>query len=672
MRKFAKPVLAVGAAVASIVCLYYPFFFSGGNLVSGDLVDNRLYITILQHWQAVFAGRAPMASPNFFAPHPGGLALSESLFLFSPFYSLFSAFGADRPLAFQLTLFALRLIGFGALFGLLRRHLSISFPASLIGAFLFTISNIFFYTEFHGVFAALDFVPLIALLAMEYWRRQSRACLWAAAILSGLLFFTCYYMAFFAGFGAIVFVLCLRPGLGEIRTRVRGLDIGVAALLFVLALVPFLIVYLPGLKITGGRPYGEALLYARGWREIADVGETNLIWGNALTRAYDPIRARALEYGRGWPPVTLLTAFWAFAWAIYRKRKTAMAIGLACGILYFLTVKFGAWSPWWLVYHLVPGADGTRVPGRMNHIITLGVAILCALAVHELWVRGGKWRAAALVLGCFLLVEQMNHSVLAAIDRKNEATVFGRIKPAPASCKNFFVINVRKTNDTLAEDVGQMDAMLLAGGIGIPTINGHSGWFPFGWDLHRFDADYPYQARTYAVENHLESGFCSVDFRTGEWQPVDARDGNGYQLGETITFGQNGNSGKYKGKGWSYSEQLASWTEYQDATLLLKMSGSPSRDVSLHAEVSGFTLPAHPRLSFSLLMNGTQVGSFDAAPNAARFPVNVTVPASLFRAGHNVLTFHIGNPISAAALGLSPDMRLLGVAVYSLRLDERP
>ena len=212
----------------------------------------------------------------------------------------------------------------------------------------------------------------------------------------------------------------------------------------------------------------------------------------------------------------------------------------------------------------------------------------------------------------------------------------------------------------------------LAGGIGIPTINGHSGWFPFGWDLHRFDADYPYQARTYAVENHLESGFCSVDFRTGEWQPVDARDGNGYQLGETITFGQNGNSGKYKGKGWSYSEQLASWTEYQDATLLLKMSGSPSRDVSLHAEVSGFTLPAHPRLSFSLLMNGTQVGSFDAARNAARFPVNVTVPASLFRAGHNILTFHIDNPISAAALGLSPDMRLLGVAVYSLRLDERP
>ena len=112
MRKFAKPVLAVGAAVASIVCLYYPFFFSGGNLVSGDLVDNRLYITILQHWQAVFAGRAPMASPNFFAPHPGGLALSESLFLFSPFYSLFSAFGADRPLAFQLTLFALRLMGY--------------------------------------------------------------------------------------------------------------------------------------------------------------------------------------------------------------------------------------------------------------------------------------------------------------------------------------------------------------------------------------------------------------------------------------------------------------------------------------------------------------------------------------------------------------------------------
>lgn len=670
MRKFAEPFLVVGAAVASIVCLYYPFFFSGGNLVSGDLVDNRLYITILQHWQNVFAGRAPMASPNFFAPHPGALALSESLFLFTPFYSLFAVFGADRPLAFQLTLIALRLLGFLALYALLRRHLRFSVPASVFGACLFTISNIFLITEFHGVFAALDYLPVIALLAMEYWTRRSRACLWAAAVLTGLLFFTCYYMAFFSGFAALVFVLCLRPGLRELRNRVGGRDAAIAAALFGLALIPFLIVYLPSLKVTGGRPYGEALLYARGWREIADVGDTNLIWGKLLSRAYDPIRTRQLEWGRGWPPATLLTAFAVFVFAIRRKHRTAIATGMACGILYFLTVKFGRWSLWWFIYHLVPGADGTRVPGRMNHVITLGIVILCSLAIHELWIRGRKWRAAALVLGCLLLVEQLNHSVYAAINRSTEASVFARIQPTPAFCKTFFVINVRKTNDTLAEDVGQMDAMLLAGSTGVPTINGHSGWFPYGWDLHRFDEDYPYEARTYAIENHLESGFCSVDFKTGQWQLVDPRGGNRYQFGGTITFGAGGNSGIYKGKGWSYYEQQASWTEYGEATLLLNLDRAPAKDVTLHGQMLGFTLPAHPKLSFSVLMNGVRIGSFQALPNAAGFPLTAPIPARLFHPGYNTLAFHIDNPISAAALGLSEDMRLLGLAVYSLRLDE--
>jgi hypothetical protein len=670
MRKVAEPFLAVGAAVASIVCLYYPFFFSGGNLVSGDLVDNRLYITILQHWQSVFAGRAPMASPNFFAPHPGSLALSESMFLFTPFYSFFSLFGADRPLAFQLTLFGLRLMGFLALYALLRRHFRFAIAPALFGAALFTISNIFLITEFHGVFAALDYLPVVALLVMEYWNRRSRACLWVAAVLASLLFFTCYYMAFFSGFAAIVFVLCLAPGMKEIQRRARARDIAAAAILFGLALIPFLMVYLPSLKVTGGRPYGEALLYARDWREIADIGDTNLIWGSLLSHVYDSIRTRGLEWGRGWPPVTLLTAFGAFAFAIVRKRRAAAAIGAACAILYLLTVKFGKWSLWWLVYHLVPGADGTRVPGRMNHVITFGIVILCSLAIHELWTRGGKWRAAAWGLGCFLLVEQMNHSVLATIDRSVEREVFGRIQPAPAACKTFFVTNVRKTNDSLAEDVGQMDAMLLAGATGIPTINGHSGWFPYGWDLHRFDADYPFEARTYAIENHLESGLCSVDFKTGEWNLVDPRGGNRYQFGEAITFGSSGNAGLYKGKGWSYAEKDASWTEYGEATLWLNLERPPEKDVTLHGQMLGFTLPAHPNLSFSVRVNGAEVGSFSALPNAAGFPIQATIPAHLLRGGYNTLTFHIDNPVSAAALGLSPDMRLLGLAVYSLRLDE--
>src|SRR6185312_11156647 len=121
-----KLLLAILAAAASVVCLYYPFFFSRGNLVSGDLVDNRLYIVLLEHWRAVFSGHAAMTSPNFFAPYPGALGLSESLFLYTPFYLAFSFLGGDPALSFQLTLIALRLIGFFAVLALLRRGLKLS------------------------------------------------------------------------------------------------------------------------------------------------------------------------------------------------------------------------------------------------------------------------------------------------------------------------------------------------------------------------------------------------------------------------------------------------------------------------------------------------------------------------------------------------------------------
>lgn len=662
-----KLLIAILAAAASVVCLYYPFFFSGGNLVSGDLVDNRLYIVLLEHWRAVFSGHAAMTSPNFFAPYPGALGLSESLFLYTPFYLAFSLLGADRALSFQLTLIVLRLIGFFAVLALLRRRLKLSFIASLFGACLFTISNIYFVTEVHGVFAAVVFLPLLGLLLLGYVRRGSQACLWISAVLAGLLFFTCYYMAFLGALAGIVFLLCSGPEVTKLRSRHVIRDLTVAALLFAIALIPFSLTYWPEFRSTGGRSYGESLVYARDWRELFDTGSKNMIWGKLDATIYDAIRRPELEYGRGWPPVTMLTACVLFLTALFRKqfaqRRIAISIGASCALLYFVSVKYGAWSAWWIVYRLVPGSTGIRVPGRINNVINLGVVALCAIAIHWLWSGGRKRKCGAIALGLFLLIEQVNRAPLAMIDRTVEHSTFARIASAPASCKTFFAIDTRHP-----DDAGQVDAMLLARSSGIPTINGHSGWAPDGWDLHRFDADYPFEARTYALEHDLQSGFCSVDFSSGRWRLVDATDGNQYQAGTEITFGASGNSGKYKGGGWSYAEQAASWTRSPDATLLLKLDSSPQSQAMLTGEMNGFTPPEHPRLSFAIAVNGTQVGRFEAPPNFARFPIAAAIPANLLRSGYNELTFRIDNPVSTAALGLSPDTRRLGLAVYWLRL----
>ncbi len=671
---------AAASALAVLAVFYRAFFLTGGDLVAGDLADTRSLIAILEHWQAVFAGRAPLASPNFFAPFRGALGFGEAMFLFAPPYAILKLAGLDRYLAFEFTLMLVKGLGFASLYALLRNPMRLSVAPALLGAALFTISSLSYVSAPHAQLVAEAFVPAAAWLVWRFHERGARWALWLAAAILGLLFSTSFYIAFLAALsmavaGAIWMVVGEGDGGFRIMSGKRFAPWGIALAIFTAALCLFLYIYLPALARSGGRSLGETALYLRGWREALDVGPGNLVWGAVVRRVYDPLRKMTGEYGQGWPPVTALTAAFVAISSIVSLGKTGAAmrhrivatLGLSCLALYVLTVRFGSIVPWWLVFHLVPGAQGVRVPGRIHHILGIGVAVLCACGLDSL-LRGRRAaRIAACALAAFLLVEQINVAPMALIGRGAEDAAFRRFAQPPPVCRTFF-----ETNPRLPDAAGQVDAMLLARQWNIPTMNGYHGVLPENWYLVRFDDGYFSQAKNYAEQLGIADGLCEADFSDGAWKPVAATEGAPYSAGREIRFGTGGDAAAYQGLGWSYAEPGATWTIGADAALFLRMNHSPAANLRLAARLIVFTPPQHPGLHFSALVNGRRVGDWWAREGGPSLQCSAAVPAGLIHPGVTRIVIHVDDARSPAELGISFDMRKLGVALRTLKLETAP
>lgn len=175
-------VVAVLVCLLSLAVFFRQFLESHFNLIAGNVGDNRLYIAILEHWRAVIHGRAPLTSPNFFWPERGVLGYSDSMFLMALPYVIGRAIGLDYYVAFEAAFIVFKAIGFFSMLWLLRSVVRVSRPVALIGAVLFTVSNLYFVSMGHVQLATVAFTPLVAGLACAAWRMRMRAYLGRAGL----------------------------------------------------------------------------------------------------------------------------------------------------------------------------------------------------------------------------------------------------------------------------------------------------------------------------------------------------------------------------------------------------------------------------------------------------------------------------------------------------------
>jgi hypothetical protein len=158
-----------------------------------------------------------------------------------------------------------------------------------------------------------------------------------------------------------------------------------------------------------------------------------------------------------------------------RLRLAPMALlrVLACSLA-ILALAYNAQSLW-LDYSLaLPGGAAIRAVGRIVLILMVPAAAGLALLVE--WLVRGRRPALAWAVALICLAEQTitTPSFDAAANRATIADIAGRVRPGvatfyykPAGSESFMLYG--------------LDAMWASLDVGVPTINGYTGYYPPSW-----------------------------------------------------------------------------------------------------------------------------------------------------------------------------------------------
>ncbi len=309
--------------------------------------------------------------------------------------------------------------------------------------------------------------------------------------------------------------------------RARTVLAAVAALvLLALALLPFLLVYLPKASETGMHSYSAAFSYLLQPYDILNIGEHNYLYGRFLPALHEAIGfpIQFSENQMGLPPVLLLVFLCGGFLALRNVRdvraQLILILTLAALALWVLALKVGDQSGWYWIYHYFPGAKAVRVVSRS--MIFLVFPVLC---VALYFLSSFKGRSAwLLILPCcaLLVAEELNWLGAVHLERAAAVRMLESVPRAPADCRSFFVQDMRPPGPL--ESAGEreyyrhnVEAMLIAEYIHLPTVNGYSSFNPPDWNFNAADRpDYAARVAAYSKVHQIQ-GLCALDLQTRSW-----------------------------------------------------------------------------------------------------------------------------------------------------------
>jgi hypothetical protein len=434
-------------------------------------------------------------------------------------------------------------VGFLGFYLAARRVLELRPGWATLAAVVFTLSNNAFVQAHHAQLLSVAFAPVMAILLDGMGRalpteQRARVVTWggAAACLYSAWLMTAFYMAwYFALFGAAMAAAYLaltgRPALraGWAVTRCNLAPLVAVVLILAVTVLPFLSVYLAKAQETGMHPYRGVVVNTLSLPDLMHVGEGNLLYGRvvaAVNHAIRPTMPAWTERMTGFPP--LLLFFFGTALVLLliqpralgaRRLNLLRAMAMATIATWVLAFNVDGHSLWWLVYELVPGAKAARVVARYQIFVA---APVIAVAITYLAASASRIAAPALLVICALLVaEEVNTEPVVALDRPHELARLRAVPPPHPDCKAFFVSRPRP--ETLL-DAGwdgfyshNVDAMIIAETIHVPTINGASTFQPPRWDLIGPDKpDYLGRVMRLAVANRVTQ-LCALDLVSMRW-----------------------------------------------------------------------------------------------------------------------------------------------------------
>ncbi len=539
-RPIARPLGALGASAVVLAGLLGLFWFHRADFLShfaalsGDAGDTRLIAFLLEHqWQAIL-GHAPWTSPPMFFPTPGTLGYADAFVLQGLLYWPLRALGCDVFTALQWSTLLLNALNYVSMAWLLRRVLHLGALPTIAGSLLFAFNSAKFNQFVHLQLQPLVLLPLMVALLVDLARRLPDLAprgvflrLAGFALLLDLQLLSGVYVAWFFGFfGLIALVLAaLLPSTRawlqqSLRAQVRPL-VG-AGVVFLIGAIPFALLYVPVLKASGWRSYGDAQGMIPHWYSLLAMGDGNVFWA-WLEPLLPGFREQAFFWEHRIGLGFVVTLAWlALVVSVMRALRSVAGLArpgwphalailvLAVTAYYALGMTYLGRSPWWFAFHTVPGIKSIRAVSRYVIVLTLPMGIALAWLIDALQPRLRVLGQVALVLLVGVAAfEQV--STRAGYDKATEIRRLNALAAQlPKDCDVFYVTAPPIGNATNVSL--QIDAMFVAQLTGIPTLNGYSGQAPKDWDGVFFvrSADYPGHVRQWVQSHGVQGRVCAL------------------------------------------------------------------------------------------------------------------------------------------------------------------
>lgn len=115
----------------------------------------------------------------------------------------------------------------------------------------------------------------------------------------------------------------------------------------------------------------------------------------------------------------------------------------------------------------------------------------------------------AILVAC--LIEQLN-LYRGGFDRAAELARLAAVPAPPTACQIVLTVNA-------GQRPLEIEAIWNALRVGLPTLNGYSGWSPPGWRLGDASLDYFAAAREWIARSAITKTVCLYDQATRSWSP---------------------------------------------------------------------------------------------------------------------------------------------------------
>jgi hypothetical protein len=421
-------VLAAAVGLATALVMHWPLPAGLGGEVPGNLGD-----PLFQAWQVAWGGYALAHQPleyfqaNDYWPLRNTLAFSDALVGYAPAGLIGSGPEAAVVRYNLLFLFAYWLAFFGTY--LLARELGAGPLGAAVAGAAFAYAPWRLDQVIHLNVLSSGGIPLsLFLLVRGYRRRRPRL------VLSGWLVAT-WQLSLGFNLGLQLAYLLVVAGVGTLalwrrtpRLR-RGLAAATAGGMAIFVAVGILLSR-PYVQVANDypearRPAEMVAGFSPPLRGYLAAPEHNLLWGEATRAIRDQLPIPAEQSLFPGLVVLLLAALGFAATSVPRRLRLGLAAAVIVCALLALGFRMGGvreLAPYRLLYELLPGWDAVRVPGRMNTLTSLALALLAGLGAHAVarLVRG-RWALAgyslAAVLPVAVLVEGLGSAPLPEVPK---------------------------------------------------------------------------------------------------------------------------------------------------------------------------------------------------------------------------------------------------------------